>query len=140
MTRKSSSTISKKAVGSKKPASPPALRDRCITLDDIDEAETALWLAAQLIRVRAFAQKHDADDEMLEAIDYLIDETKEVWMDWPLRRTFSRDRLSSASPSKERSAFCEPTRKKSPWSNGWPTTSLTSCGTAKRFDNIFSMH
>lgn len=42
-----------------------------ITLDDIEEHETARWLDEQLDRIERLVREHGADDEMLEAISYL---------------------------------------------------------------------
>lgn len=49
-------------------------------LDDIEEAETGLWLHGQLSRIRAVLEGLDSDKEMLDAIDYLIEEN-ERWID-----------------------------------------------------------
>lgn len=42
-----------------------------ITLDDIEEHETARWIDEQLDRIERLVREHGADDEMLEAISYL---------------------------------------------------------------------
>jgi len=47
-----------------------------ITLDDVEEHETARWLDEQLDRIERLVREHGADDEMLEAIQYLRDENE----------------------------------------------------------------
>jgi len=47
-----------------------------ITLDNIEEHETARWLDEQLDRIERLVREHGADDEMLEAIQYLRDENE----------------------------------------------------------------
>jgi len=49
---------------------------RKITLDDIEEHETARWIDEQLDRIERLVREHGADDEMLEAIQYLRDENE----------------------------------------------------------------
>lgn len=49
-------------------------------LNEIEEAETGLWLHEQLSRIRAVLVELDSDEEMLDAIDYLIEEN-EQWID-----------------------------------------------------------
>lgn len=47
-----------------------------ITLDDIEEHETARWIDEQLDRIERLVREHGADDEMLEAISYLREDNK----------------------------------------------------------------
>ena len=49
---------------------------RKITLDDVEEHETARWIDEQLDRIERLVREHGADDEMLEAIQYLRDENE----------------------------------------------------------------
>jgi hypothetical protein len=76
MTRKSSDTTSPE------PEGVPVPPHRPITFDDIEGTETTLWLRTQLVRIREFMLAHDAaeDEEMMEAIDYAIEEN-ERWCD-----------------------------------------------------------
>ena len=47
---------------------------RAPTLESIEAHETARWLDEQLDRIEALVREHGADDDMLEAINYLRDE------------------------------------------------------------------
>ncbi len=48
-------------------------------LDDIEETKTCLWVFEQLNRIQKLLVEHGADDEMLEAVEYLI-EDNERWI------------------------------------------------------------
>ena len=52
----------------------PAKWGRKVSLDDVEETETALWLFEQLNRIQELLVQHGADDEMLEAAEYLIED------------------------------------------------------------------
>ncbi len=45
-----------------------------LNLDNIEETETGLWIKEQLTRIRTIIMGTDGDEEMLEAIDFLIDD------------------------------------------------------------------
>jgi len=47
---------------------------QALTLEDIEEHESARWLDEQFGRIEALVREHGADDEMLEAISYLREE------------------------------------------------------------------
>ena len=49
-------------------------------LEEIEEAETGLWVEQQLNRIRDCLVEHGADDEMLYAVDYLLKDN-EGWID-----------------------------------------------------------
>jgi hypothetical protein len=53
---------------------------RSPSLEDIEEAETTLWVGRQLDRIRDCLSEHGADDDMLKAIDYLLEEN-DRWLD-----------------------------------------------------------
>jgi len=53
--------------------------DRSPDLDDVEETATALWLHEQLPRIQKLIAEHGADDEMLGAVEYLIEEN-EGWI------------------------------------------------------------
>lgn len=46
------------------------------SLDEIEEYETAQWLGEQLDRIERLVRKHSDDDEMLEAIGVLREESR----------------------------------------------------------------
>jgi hypothetical protein len=60
--------------------SPTAKSGRSVSLDDIEETETSLWLLEQLNGIQKLLEEHGADDEMLEAVEYLI-EDNDRWID-----------------------------------------------------------
>jgi hypothetical protein len=51
-----------------------AKNDRSVSLDDIEETETSLWLLEQLNRIQKLLEEHGADDDMLDAVEYLIED------------------------------------------------------------------
>ena len=55
-------------------------RVRTTSLEDIEETETGLWIEHQLCRIRGFLVEHGADEEMLDAIEYLREEN-DRWID-----------------------------------------------------------
>jgi hypothetical protein len=50
------------------------------SLQDIEEAKKCLWVEQQLIRIRQHLVKHNADDEMLNAVDFCLEDNNE-WLD-----------------------------------------------------------
>jgi hypothetical protein len=60
------------ATGQKKDLKRPGIA----SIDDIQETETSLWIHEQLNRIRELLVEHGADDEMLDAVDYLVDDNK----------------------------------------------------------------
>jgi hypothetical protein len=56
-----------------------AKRSEIASLDDVEETATSLWIHEQLNRIRELLVEHGADDEMLDAVDYLI-EDNERWI------------------------------------------------------------
>jgi len=46
------------------------------SLRDVEETETCLWIHEQLNRMRELLVEHGADSEMLDAVDYLVDDNK----------------------------------------------------------------
>jgi hypothetical protein len=55
-------------------------RQRTPNLQEIEETETSLWVEEQLNRIRDCLVEHGADDEMLDAVDYLLEGNK-GWID-----------------------------------------------------------
>lgn len=55
-------------------------RQRTPNLQEIEETETSLWVEEQLKRIRDCLVEHGADDEMLDAVDYLLEDNK-GWID-----------------------------------------------------------
>jgi hypothetical protein len=53
--------------------------DRNVSLDDIEETAISLWLLEQLNRIQKLLEEHGSDDEMLQAVEYLI-EDNERWI------------------------------------------------------------
>jgi hypothetical protein len=62
------------------PEEPTTKHQSEFSLDDIEETETSMWLQEQLNRIEELVLEHGADDEMLEAIEYLIIENDERWI------------------------------------------------------------
>jgi hypothetical protein len=56
------------------------VRERGPSLEDIESTEASLWVEEQLNRIRDCLVEHGADDEMLDAVDYLLKEN-EGWID-----------------------------------------------------------
>ena len=54
--------------------------ERRPSLKAIDEAKTCLWGEHQLSRIRDCLKEHGADEEMLEAVDFLLEENNR-WLD-----------------------------------------------------------
>jgi hypothetical protein len=50
-----------------------------IELRDVEETEDAMRIREQLNRIRVFLVENDADDEMVDTVDYLI-EDNERWI------------------------------------------------------------
>jgi hypothetical protein len=72
------------------------------TLEDIEETELSIWLAAQLVRIRDFLFKVEADgvdSEMLDAIDYLIDDN-DRWIDPQIARDLKSGKLHGVRQAK----------------------------------------
>jgi hypothetical protein len=63
-----------KPIASDKPKESPTKSYPKVSLDDIEETETSLWILEQLKRIQKLLVEHEADDEMLEAVEYLIED------------------------------------------------------------------
>jgi hypothetical protein len=50
------------------------------SIQDIEETETGLWVQQQLNRIHDFLVERGADSEMLDAVDYLIEDNR-GWID-----------------------------------------------------------
>jgi hypothetical protein len=57
-----------------------AKRSLIASIPVVEETETSLWIHEQLNRIRELLVEHGADDEMLDAVDYLVDDNK-GWID-----------------------------------------------------------
>jgi hypothetical protein len=69
-------------------------RLRTPSLEDIEEAETSLWVEQQLNSIRHFLVQHGADKEMLDVIDYLLEENKD-WIDPKIANDLRSGKLHS---------------------------------------------
>ena len=56
-----------------------AKRSLIASIPVVEETETSLWIHEQLNRIRELLVEHGADDEMLDAVDYLVEDNK-GWM------------------------------------------------------------
>jgi hypothetical protein len=56
------------------------VRQRGPSLEEIESTEASPWVEQQLNRIRACLVEHGADDEMLYAVDYLLEDNK-GWID-----------------------------------------------------------
>lgn len=61
-----------KPIASEQPEDPTAKQS--VSLGDIEETETSLWLHEQLNRIQKLLVEHGADVEMLDAVEYLIED------------------------------------------------------------------
>ncbi len=77
------------------PKNSTAKRDRNVSLDEIEETETSLWLLEQLKRIQKLVEEHGADDEMLEAIEYLI-EDNDRWISSEIETAMGSKRTGKA--------------------------------------------
>jgi hypothetical protein len=57
-----------------------AKRSGIANIRDVQETVTCLWIHEQLNRIRELLVEHGADDEMLDAVDYLVRDNK-GWID-----------------------------------------------------------
>ena len=57
-----------------------AKRSGIASIRDVEETATSLWVHVQLNRIRKLLVEHGADDEMLDAVDYLAEDNK-GWID-----------------------------------------------------------
>jgi hypothetical protein len=62
------------------------------SLDDIEQARTCLWVEQQLNRIRDCLEEHRADDEMLDAVDFLLEENND-WLDPQIARDLRAGKL-----------------------------------------------
>jgi hypothetical protein len=65
-----------------------------LCLEDIEEAETTLWIEQQLNRIHACLSEYGADDDMLKAVDYLLEEN-DRWLDPQIADDLRAGRLPS---------------------------------------------
>jgi hypothetical protein len=71
-----------------------ARSERGPRIEDIEQTETSLWVEQQLNRIHDFLVERDADSEMLDAVDYLI-EDNEQWMDEKIEKDLRAGNLQS---------------------------------------------
>jgi hypothetical protein len=69
-------------------------RRRTPSLEEIEEAETSLWVEQQLNRIRDFLAEHGADEEMLDVVDYLL-EDNDFWIDPNIAKDLRSGKLRS---------------------------------------------
>ena len=74
---------------------PTAEHERNVSLDDIEETETSMWLLEQLNRIQKLLVEHGTDDEMLEAVEYLI-EDNDRWISPEIAMRLGSDRTGKA--------------------------------------------
>lgn len=55
-------------------------KNTTLTLEHIEDAELVAWMREQLTRIKDFLTDHEADEEMVSAIDQAI-EDNEHWSD-----------------------------------------------------------
>jgi hypothetical protein len=77
------------------PEEPTAKRERDISPDDVEETEISLWLLEQFNRIQKMLVEHEADDEMLEAVDYLI-EDNDRWISPEIAMRLGSERTGKA--------------------------------------------
>jgi hypothetical protein len=67
---------------------------RAPSREDIEQAETGLWVEQQLNRIRDCIEEHGADDEMLDAINFLLAEN-DRWLDQQIADALRAGKLST---------------------------------------------
>jgi hypothetical protein len=67
---------------------------RTSSLEDIAEAEATLWIERQLSRIRARLSEYGADDDMLKAVNYLLEEN-DRWLNPRIADDLRAGRLHS---------------------------------------------
>jgi hypothetical protein len=72
-----------------------AKRDQNVSLGDIEETETSLWLHEQLNRIQKLLVEHGADVEMLEAVGYLIEDNN-GWINPEIQMRLGSTRTGTA--------------------------------------------
>ena len=60
-------------IASQQPKDPTT---KSYALNEIEETETSLWIHGQLNRIHQLIVENGADDEMLDAVNYLIEDNK----------------------------------------------------------------
>jgi len=60
-------------IASEQPQAPTA---KSYPVNEIEETETSLWVHEQLNRMKMLLVEHGADVEMLDALEYLIEDNK----------------------------------------------------------------
>ncbi len=73
---------------------PEGIEKRGPSLQDIEEAETGLWVEQQLNRIHDFLMERGADSEMLDAVDYLIRDNS-GWIDPQIAKDLRAGNLRS---------------------------------------------
>ncbi len=71
-----------------------AISERGPSLERIEEAETGLWIEQQLNRIHDFLVERGADSEMLDAVEYLIEE-HDSWIDEQIAKDLRAGNLRS---------------------------------------------
>ena len=66
-----------------------------VSLGDIEETETSLWLHEQLNRIQKLLVEHGADVEMLDAVEYLIEDNN-GWINPEIQMRLGSTRTGTA--------------------------------------------
>jgi len=53
-----------------------AKRSGIASIRDVQETATSMWIHEQLYQIRQLLGEHGANDEMLDAVDYLVEDNK----------------------------------------------------------------
>ena len=82
-----------KPFASEQPEDPTAKQS--VSLGDIEETETSLWLHEQLNRIQKLLVEHGADVEMLDAVEYLIEDNN-GWINPEIQMRLGSPRTGTA--------------------------------------------
>ena len=83
---------SSKPIDSEQPEDPAK---QAVSLGDIEETETSLWLHEQLNRMQKLLVEHGADVEMLDAVEYLIEDNN-GWINPEIQMRLGSTRTGTA--------------------------------------------
>jgi len=82
-----------KPTATEQPEDPTAKQS--VSLGDIEETETSLWLHEQLNRIQKLLVEHGADVEMLDAVEYLIEDNN-GWINPEIQMRLGSTRTGTA--------------------------------------------
>ena len=70
-----------------------------LDLQDIEEAETCIWIDHGLLRVKRLVLDHGGDQELLDVIEFLLSENKDTWGNPKVDELLRSGRMHIEDPS-----------------------------------------